>query len=209
MATVCKCANCASRIAAICLSCEETRKVSNSTELSVGILTAVGGLREQITISQHSRGKELWRTPGPIPAPAGTPRAECSGPRPGGFWSKERTPEPPRLTWFSWRISLLRTLVALRFSTVIKPKSFSFQVQHYANTVALFQALGQLGQCSCIPPLRINMLTGLEIRTNLCLWKSPTIFESTTQNYHNQDPCKNMKLDQLITMISLWPRFLP
>ena len=30
-------------------------------------------------------GRDLWRSSGPTPAPAGTARAECPGPRPGGF----------------------------------------------------------------------------------------------------------------------------
>lgn len=30
-------------------------------------------------------GRDLWSLPGPTPAPAGTPRAGCPGPWPGGF----------------------------------------------------------------------------------------------------------------------------
>lgn len=83
MAGVCKCAKCASRIAAIYLSCEETRKVANSKELSVGI--CCWRSERAITVSEHIRGKQRWRTPGPNPAPGGTSRAQCSGPCPGGF----------------------------------------------------------------------------------------------------------------------------
>lgn len=51
MAGVCKCAKCASRIAAIYLSCEETRKVANSKELSVGI--CCWRSERAITVSEH------------------------------------------------------------------------------------------------------------------------------------------------------------
>lgn len=78
MARICKCAKCASKIAAIYLSCEETRKVANSKELSVGILSAVGGLREQLQYHSTVEGSNSGgQTPGSTPAPAGAPRAQC------------------------------------------------------------------------------------------------------------------------------------
>lgn len=34
--------------------------------------------------------RDLWRSPGLTPAPAGTPRARCSGPGPGSLWRSPR-----------------------------------------------------------------------------------------------------------------------
>lgn len=34
--------------------------------------------------------RDLWRSPGLTPAPAGTPRARCSGPGPGSLWKSPR-----------------------------------------------------------------------------------------------------------------------
>ncbi|XP_075348252.1 uncharacterized protein LOC142405169 isoform X2 [Mycteria americana] len=46
-------------------------------------------------------GRVLWRSSGPSPAQAGSPRAGCPGPCPDGFWTPPGMETPPPL-WAAW-----------------------------------------------------------------------------------------------------------